>query len=115
MSIRVEWLDDKQTILCCTPQQGWNWQESHRVLEEWVRPLLANAKQNIGLVADLRGVSVGGDVDLLLRRLLHLVRDSIQAKALAVIGLPANKQSSDYILVDTLNDASTRLSFLLKK
>ena len=118
MSIRVEWLDDKQTILCCTPQQGWNWQESHRVLEEWVRPLLANAKQSIGIVADLSQLGVfGGDVDLLLRRLKHLVHDSIQAKALAVVGLPITitSQSPDYILVDTLLDASTRLSFLLKK
>jgi hypothetical protein len=116
MSIRVEWLDDKQTILCCTPQQGWNWQESHRVLEEWVRPLLANAKQNIGLVADLRQAGIfGGDVDLLLRRLQHLVRDSMQAKALAVVGLPKHPESADYILVDTLIDASARLSFILKK
>lgn len=116
MSIRVEWLDEKQTILCCTPQRGWNWQESHRLLEEWVRPMLANAKQNIGIVADLRQCGIfGGDVDLLLRRLKHLVHDSMQAKGLAVVGLPASELSPDYIHVDTILDASNRLSFLLKK
>jgi hypothetical protein len=114
MSIRVEWLDDKHTILCCTPLRGWNWQESQRLLEEWVRPMLASSKQNIGLVADLSQCGIfGGDIDLLLRRLKHLVKDSFHAKALAVIGLP-NNESADYICVDSVLDAAKRLNPLLK-
>src|SRR5262245_24952296 len=115
MSIRVEWLDEKRTILCCTPSSAWNWQESHRLLEEWIRPILADAKQNIGLVADLTYCNIfGGDVDLLLRRLIHLVRDSMHAKALAVVDLPEREETSEYIAVLSLADAAARLSPLLK-
>lgn len=113
MSIRVEWLDEKQSILCCTPQKGWTWEESHRLLEEWVRPLLANTKRNIGLVADLRQAGIlGGDADLLLKRLHQLATDSQHTKAFAVV----SKQQChpDYSCYDNLVDATQRMNYLLR-
>ena len=76
--------------------------------------MLASSKQNIGLVADLSQCGIfGGDIDLLLRRLKHLVHDSMHAKALAVVGLPAS-ESADYICLDSRLDAAKRLNPLLK-
>lgn len=113
MSIRVEWLDEKQSILCCTPQRGWTWEESHRLLEEWVRPLLANAKRNVAVVADLRNTGmIGGDSDLLLKRLQQLTHDSMHAKAFAVVGL--RQSNSEYVCFDSLVDATQRINYLLR-
>ena len=36
MPLRIEWLDNEQTIICCTGEGIWTWDDYHKALDEIV-------------------------------------------------------------------------------
>jgi hypothetical protein len=114
MAMRVEWLNDDRTILCFTVRDGLNWQEAHRLLEEWVRPMLATTKKSIAFIADFHNSKLfNADADLLIRRMTQLLCDSVHTRALVVVGSNASYPNTSIISADSLADAVERLTRLL--
>lgn len=116
MTIRVEWLNDDRTILCFTVREGLNWQDSFRMLHEWLRPMIASTQHTIALVADLRESKLfKADADLFVRRIMQLLGDSVHARAFAVIGANVKYDGTTIISVDSVAEAIEQLTPLLSK
>lgn len=114
MAMRVEWLNENHTILCLTIRDGLNWQENLRLLNEWVRPMIANTKEDIAFIADLRESNLfKADADLLVRRIFHLLGDSSHTRALAVIGTNAKYPDMGIIAANSCAEAVEQLTLLL--
>lgn len=116
MAMRVEWLNESHTILCLSVRDGLNWQEAHRLLNEWVRPMIANAGKSIALVADLSESKIfKADADLLVRRMFQFLCDSVHTEALAVVGVDTKYPEFGIISANSCDEAVEELTIRLAK
>ncbi len=49
MPLKVEWLDTQKTVMCCTGEGTWTWDEYHAALEDIARQFTA-AQRRVDLV-----------------------------------------------------------------
>jgi hypothetical protein len=114
MAIRVEWLNDDHTILGLTVRDGLNLQEARRLLQEWIRPMIANTQKSVAFVADFRESNLfAADADLLIRRMMQLLCDSVHAKAIVVVGVNTSFPNTAIIPAKSVAEAIEYLSNLL--
>ncbi len=51
MPLKIEWLDNEQTIICCTGEGTWTWDDYHQALDEIVN-MFKTVQHRVDLVID---------------------------------------------------------------